>query len=319
MKIGIIGFGSIGRRHAQNLIQLGFEDICLLRLEGKGNPLRCRELYDEDEFFRQKFDVVIVSTVTSEHFRFVDRLLSQHTNLLVEKPLVHLQSELDALLPKLESYKGIGSCAFNLRFHPAVIKVREWLETDRLGKVYSARFFVGQYLPDWKPDTDYRQSYSAIKSSGGGVVLDLIHEIDLAGSLFGGVKDSFHAIVDRVSDLQIETEDLAEIHYRSENSVIVSIHLDYLTQGYARHFEFIGEKASARCDLFEPLLTLTGSGNDVIERVEFKSFERNQMYLDMMKHFTSCIQTRSQPFPTLLESAIPMQTALKAKSFWKAP
>ena len=315
MKIGVIGFGSIGRRHCENLIRLGYHDITLLRERSKGNDLNLKELFSEEEFLSVPFDFVILSNPTALHFKFLSKLIPRQLNLLVEKPISANRDEADQLNILLQKYKGLGLCAYNLRFHPCVKKVSELLEDNYLGKIYSARFFVGQYLPDWRPGSDYRYSYSASKSMGGGVVLDLIHEIDMAAFLCGNVKNSLHAIVDKVSDLEIETEDIVEVHYRSKTDALISIHMDYLLKGYSRHFEIICKNGSIDCDLFNAVIKIYRGDNLAAETIDYSNdFSRNEMYLAMMEYYIQCIKNKIHPRPSFTEGLASLETALAIKS-----
>jgi predicted dehydrogenase len=317
LRIGIIGFGSIGKRYCENLIKLGFSDITLLRTQNRKNKFGLDEVYNEKDFFTIAFDFIILSNPTSLHFEYLEKLLPKQYNLLVEKPIVATTREFLSLVNMLHDYKALGMCAYNLRFHPCVCKVSELLGTNYLGKIYSARFFVGQYLPEWRPQTDYRESYSAKSSLGGGVVLDLIHEIDLASFLCGNVKNNFHALVGRLSALEIETEDIAEIHYQSENDTMVSIHLDYLTRGYTRYFELICENGKILCDLFVAEVKITSDQKNIPDVFTFKEFTRNDMYISLIEYYIGCVKSQTQPKPTLSDGLSSLITALSAKSFWK--
>ena len=75
-----------------------------------------------------------------------------------------------------------------LRMHPGLQKIEEWIKQDKLGKIYSVQVDLGEYLPDWHPWEDYRQSYAARADQGGGVILTLIHELDYLHWLFGKPK-----------------------------------------------------------------------------------------------------------------------------------
>jgi len=294
---------------------MGYSDITLLRSRAKSNPLGLNEVYDDDEFMSVPFDFVILSNPTSLHFRYLKKLITLRRNLFVEKPIAVAFDEATELAVLLKNYDGLGMCAYNLRFHPCVVKINELLSGNIAGKVYSARFFVGQYLPDWRPGVDYRKSYSARKSLGGGVILDLIHEIDLAEFFCGSVQTGFHAIVDKVSDLEIDSEDIAEIHYKSNKEILVSIHMDYLTKGYSRHFELLCENANVCCDLFDTRIKITGSDNKILNSFLFPDFQRNDMYLSLIKYYTNCIKSGVQPVPTLTDGLSSLTTALNAKSF----
>jgi len=312
-KVGLIGFGSIGKRHCRNLLSLGIKDITLLREKGKGNEFGFKELYLEQEFFDCPFDFVIISNPTALHYSYLEKLIPLQVNLLVEKPVAATSSELNSLKYLLMNYSATGMCAYNLRFHPCVVKAKEIIDNQSLGKVYSARFFVGQYLPDWRPGTDYRSSYSSVVKLGGGVLLDLIHEIDLADHLCGSVKDQFHAITGKVSDLEIETEDLAEIHYVSSQNAFVSIHLDYLVKGYSRHFEIIGEKGRIFCDLSKNEISIIQDKNEITASYSFTDFDRNDMYLSLITYYLKNLKDNTQPNPTLENGLSSLKVALLAK------
>jgi len=313
-KIGLIGYGSIGKRHCDNLINIGANNITLFREKGKGNLHGLVEIYDEQAFLERDYDFIILSNPTAFHFSFLEKLIPRNLNLLVEKPLSATKEEYDKLKVLISNYRGIGMCAYNLRFHPCVIKAKEIMDGQILGNIYSSRFFVGQYLPDWHPETDYRTSYSASKKLGGGVVLDLIHEIDLAFFLHGEAKNTLYAITAKVSDLKIETEDLAEILYLSTSNAIVSIHMDYLVRGYSRYFEIIGEKGRLYCDLSKNEIQLVKDKNEIAASFGFSEFKRNDMYLSLIRYYIQCVVEGINPIPKLSDGLVSLNIALKTKS-----
>jgi len=313
LKAGVIGFGSIGKRHCENLISLGYPDITLFRQKGQGNPLELPEVSSFEKFINIPFDFVLIANPTSRHFEYLKELIPLQRNLFVEKPLVASSQELSELSKLLTTYMATGICAYNLRFHPCVNKVMELITDNKVGRIYSARFSVGQFLPDWRPASDYRTSYSAKIEMGGGVVLDLIHEIDLAFHLCGKYQSDLHAMVSKISDLEIETEDIAEIHYRSEKGALVSIHLDYLTRGYSRNFNLVGEKGTIYCDLHKSVVEYVND-EKLSESFTFESFNRNDMYFSLMKYYTECVIYGATAEPSLLEGLDSLQTALEVKS-----
>lgn len=312
MRIGIIGYGSIGKRHVKNLIETGFSDIILLREKGRGNDFGLKEYYDFESFSEVELDFVLVSNPSTLHFRTILPFIERNKNLLVEKPLVYTFEEYYALKKVLSDYKGKGMVSYNMRFHPGIIKVKELLSKGFIGKVYSARHFVGQYLPDWRPGTDYRKGVSALKALGGGVVMELIHEIDLAIYLFGKPAGEIYSIADKISNLETETEDISEILYRSDNNIIVSIHQDYLNRDYCRYIEIVGEKGTLTCDLKTSFITVKGpEGKMLLE--EKAEFERNMMYLGLIKYYTKCLVDNIKPSPSFEEGLESVRVALEVK------
>jgi predicted dehydrogenase len=315
MLVGVIGYGSIGKRHCRNLIDNGIENITLFRESGSGNDLNLEEIYDFDTFLNITFDFIIISNPTSLHFKYLKILLEKNINVFIEKPIVSNWLEYEAVKELVKNYSGFSMVAYNMRFHPVVMKVKNILEQNQIGKVYSTRFFVGQYLPDWRPNTDYRKSYSSINEMGGGVILDLSHEIDMARFLFGEVKSCFHAISTKISNLEIDTEDIAEIHYKSESNVIVSIHLDYLVRGYSRHFEIIGENARIIGDLSNNSLKVIGYKNKLILDETFSDFDRNNMYFDLISYYLENFKSDNQVQLNLNDGLETLKIALMTKKY----
>lgn len=288
MRFGLIGYGSIGKRHASNLIKLGHEDIILFREIGKGNEHNFPEYNTFSSFLKTNVEVVIISNPTSLHARYLSPLITNNIHVFVEKPIVSNEDDMIKIKKLLSNYTGLGMTALNMRFHPCIDFLKKHLERNKLGSIYSARFFVGQYLPDWHPDEDYTKSYSANMDLGGGVLFDLVHEIDLACYLIGKPFGNICSQVDKVSNLEINTEDLAEILYRTKNNRFVSIHLDYLTQGYKRYIEIIGEKGSLKADLFKNEILIMDNKGKIHKHV-YPNFSKNDMYLSMLNSFIKSI------------------------------
>ena len=312
MKIGVIGYGSIGKRHCENLIHLGHTDITLLRMQKNNNELELAETVSIENFFKTKYDFIIISTPSSLHFEYLKKIIPENINVLVEKPVVTNEKDSLQLRAMLKYYSGIGMCSYNLRFHPSVIKVVELLRDSVIGKIHFAKFFVGQFLPEWRPSQNYQISYSASKQLGGGVVLDLIHEIDLATFLLGYPKNDISAVVAKISDLVIETEDIAEISYLSSNDVLVNIHLDYISRKSTRIFTVYGSLGVLECDLLTSTIRIFRPGKES-EEFGVCNFQRNEMYLKMMSYYISCINNHTIPSPSITDGLNSLDLALKIK------
>lgn len=313
MKLGVIGYGSIGQRHVQNLVSLGQNDIILLREIGSGNTNDFKEVGSLAELFENKPDAVVLANPTSMHAAYLHLILDNNLHVLAEKPLVCSEADLKLLIEKLNSYTGIGMTAYNMRFHPCIQKTHTILKSGYLGKIYSARLYVGQYLPDWRPGIDYTNSYSAKRDMGGGVILDLIHEIDLACFLIGEPAGEVASLIDKVSGLNIDTEDLAEILYRTKTGSMVSIHLDYLTQGYQRYIEIMAAQGTLHVDLFKNQMTLNIIGEES-KSFYFPKFSKNQMYLDLLTSFLKSVDEGQQVSPTLVDGLSSNRIALDIRS-----
>jgi predicted dehydrogenase len=313
VKFGVIGYGSIGQRHIRNLLAIGYDDIVLLRNIGSGNEYNFSEYSEMKALLDAQPDAVIIASPTSLHAEYLTQVLEHDVHVLAEKPLVATFEEWQSLQNQLVNYKGIGMTAYNMRFHPCVREIQQILVGDELGKIYSARFFVGQYLPDWRLGKDYSRSYSANREMGGGVLFDLIHEIDLACYLVGEPVGRMVSQVDSVSDLKIDTEDLAELLYRTDDNNIVSIHLDYLTRGYQRYIELIGERGSLRADLFSNKVKMSSESGEANEKF-FSEFSRNDMYMDMLAGFINCLEEKNTSPVSLKEGLISNRIAIDIRN-----
>ena len=180
----IIGGGSIGKRHVRNLLELGEKNICIVEV----NPQRAEEVAREfsvktfssldEAFATEKFDCVFVCSPTIYHLEQVKKCVEYGADIFIEKPVSHNLEGVEGLQKIIQEKKLITLVGSNWKFYPLFQKMKEILESGRLGKVLSARCEFGQYLPDWHPWEDYRKGYSANKKLGGGVLLDS-HEFDL--------------------------------------------------------------------------------------------------------------------------------------------
>jgi len=205
MKIHIIGLGSIGKRHYDNLKALK-HDV---------------STSDIGEELRFNVDCAFICSPTQFHVEHAIEYLKKGIPVFIEKPLTWCLSELE----KLEGYNVPSMVACNNRFHPSLLKAKTVADT---GKVIFARAEAGYFLPFWRK-TDYRKSYSA--SEYGGIVLDDIHSYDYMYWLFGKFRE-IKTVVGKVSDLEIKKEDIAETSIMFENGVAGSIHCDYLMKNY---------------------------------------------------------------------------------------
>lgn len=315
MRVLVIGYGSIGRRHVRNLIDLAITDIVLLREKGTGNGEGLPEIRSPSEIRSTEPEIALVCSPTHRHAAILEALLGTDIHVLCEKPLLATREELTSILEKLRDYRGIHRVAFHLRFHPSVVRARALLADDAIGEPLSARFEVGQYLPDWRPGRDHRESYSAHRAMGGGVTLDLIHEIDLAEYLLGAPAGHVSACVARVSDVTVDSEDIAEILYRTGSGAVVSIHLDYLFRGYHRYFVIVGGEGTIRADLAKGLITLHSIDGSTKQSWNHSVLDRNAMYVDVLNDFLGEVTGRNPNpvLPSFQEDVSVMRTALGAR------
>src|ERR1700746_2344216 len=130
--------------------------------------------------------------------------------VFVEKPLCHTPTLLQKISDSVERRRVVSLVGCNMRFHPGPAQVKELLDQNRIGRILFARLQAGSYLPAWRPAQDYRTNYAAKEETGGGCILDCIHEIDLTRWYLGEVREVV-CMADHMSSLEIKTEDVAAI------------------------------------------------------------------------------------------------------------
>jgi len=237
VNVVVVGAGSIGSRHQRILKQLGHQ-VSVVSAHSPNAEFKSLS----DALGRQSFDYVVIASQTSQHFHDFSTLIRNKFKgrVLIEKPLFEKPYRLKS---NLFSLAAVG---YNLRFHPAIIWLKDTL--PKLGHLSSANFYGGQHLPTWRPDTDYRRSSSAQDTSGGGVLRDLSHELDLAQHLFGDWQ-RLTAIGGKFSDLEITTDDTFSILISATNCNVVSVHLNYLDQIKQRDITINGNNGTISVDL----------------------------------------------------------------------
>ena len=177
MKFLIVGFGSIGRRHFQNLLTLGEKDIVLLRsLKSTINTDELKDFLVVNQTgrgFIVKPDAVILANPTALHLDVAIPAAKSGCHLFFEKPISDSMKDIDALFDAVRVGGGKAVTGFQFRFHPGLQKIKTLIKNNEIGEVISARAHWGEYLPSWHPWEDHRKSYSAKKELGGGVILTL--------------------------------------------------------------------------------------------------------------------------------------------------
>lgn len=299
----VVGLGSIGKRHARLARTLLPEaEITVLRhrvcddLAGTGID-RCVTTIDEALAHRPQ--AAVIASPASRHLDTAVPLARAGVHLLVEKPIASESMNVAELIALTRSRGLTLMTAYNLRFLPSLQRFRELLREQRIGRVLSVRAEIGQYLPSWRPGTDYRESVSARAEHGGGVLLELSHEIDYLRWLLGEVEWVM-AVERKQSDLEIDVADTAllTLGFRSRNDerqVIASLCMDFVRHDTTRRCTVIGESGTLRWDALAGSVELFSAGDTGWETLVSHPPVRDESYLAEWRHFLACIETSSAP------------------------
>lgn len=242
----VLGAGSIGSRHVRNLLAAGADVAVADPLSTRAGALAAygARPIAVDESWRRRWDGIVVASPTTAHGEHALAALEMTDHVLVEKPLAASIAQASDLAARGRDRLAVG---FNLRFHEPVERLAGLVHGGYVGAIRSARLWFGSWLPTWRPAVDYRETYSARRDLGGGVLMDAIHELDLALWLVGELRP-VGALVARLGPLAIDVEDTAFALLATTDGAPVSIGLDYLSRRYRRGIEVVADTATVRLD-----------------------------------------------------------------------
>jgi predicted dehydrogenase len=318
MKALVVGGGSIGSRHLRNLKELGIAQLGLVepdsaRSEAVAARVPVRVFSGLAEGFDWSPDFVVVATPTDQHAEQTLEAVRRGFAVFVEKPLSHNATHISLIAELVERKKLTSLVGCNMRFHPGPAKVKQLLEEQRLGKILFARLHFGSFLPGWRPGADYRLNYAARDSTGGGCILDCIHEIDLARWYLGEVQSVFCCAA-HLSSLEIETEDVAILVCRHEQGSLSEIHLDYVQRSYDRGCRIVGEQGSIVWDFGGKSVQWYDAATAAWTTFpQPEQWELNQMYVDEMKHFLQCLREQRPTALPIPDAVTLMSVVFAAK------
>jgi predicted dehydrogenase len=270
MKILIIGYGSIGKRHYEILKE--FENVDTISVVSKRQHKGINTI-SELHFVKSltQYDYFVIASETIKHYEQLKFLCSKVNNktILVEKPLFSQPDIVE--LNNNNVYAG-----YNLRFHPILQLIKKWISQE---EIYSTQINCGQYLPSWRPQIDYKKTYSADINMGGGVLRDLSHELDYMFWLFGDINN-IEYLNTKASDLEITSDDIFTAIGRTSKNIIFNINIDYISKIPIRYIVIHTKRFSIYADLINNTLKKIDINNSITDK-EFKTLERNSTYIKM--------------------------------------
>lgn len=246
----VAGLGSIGRRHLRLLrAVLPEADIRVLRHSGSDEVFehasgRFSRLEEACAFAP---DLAVIASPAPFHVATASALAETGAHLLVEKPVSDTSAGVTELIARCAAGGQVLQVGYNLRFLESLQRFRAEIAAGRIGTVQAVRCEVGQYLPSWRPDADYSTTVSAQKALGGGVLLELSHELDLLRWVFGEV-DWLSAWIGRQSALEIDVEDSAMLQIGFATGTVAQLGMDFLRRDTTRTCTALGSQGSLRWD-----------------------------------------------------------------------
>lgn len=294
MRVLVTGRGSIAQRHVRHLREL-LPDVVLAVVSSTGEVapslLPCVVFGDVDSAFGWNPDAVVIASISSRHAHELERCLRLRLPCLVEKPLVIHRDELSRLCAVAAQLPPIAATVVgcNLRYLPALQQLRRALNGAAPGRVVRAQFEVGQDLAQWRPARDVLSSYSADVRLGGGVVFDLVHEIDMARWLLGPLR-VHGAVGGRFGDLPIASDDVHVALLKTEPGVPVVVSLDYVSLQPVRKYAIVTTQGTFTADIMGKKMTLLDAAGCHALSDDVADFDVQETYQLQMMDWLAAIE-----------------------------
>lgn len=327
MKILIVGLGSIGQRHLQNIkkIRNDLEIFALIKdidihrfikdgkssfVEDIGKHYGIKTIKSLDEAKDIKPDIVFVANPSSMHVETALEFAKIGCDLFIEKPLGSSLEGVEELEKTIKDKNIISQVGFQTRFNPLIKEVKSIIEGKK-DKIMAGSFeWSNIFLPFHHKYEDYTKGYAARKDLGGGAVLGLIHEIDLMYYLLGMPK-RVYAAGGKLSDLDMDAEDTALSIFEYDR-IPVSMSLSYAQAKEVRRFKIQFSDGTLFVDLLENKYELYDKQGEMIKQNKI-NIERNDLFLSEVSYFFDCVAQRKESDINVAKARKSLEIALKMK------
>lgn len=296
----VVGGGSIAKRHIGNLKKL-FSPARVACVSASGRALSSGDVGEgvlilpsiADALAEQPIFAIIASPAPW-HIEHSLKLLEAGVPVLIEKPIADSLKRLSAVKDRLIGYSPVVDVAYNLRYMSSAVAFKALIEEGRIGALRSVSIEVGQYLPDWRPATDYRKNVSARRELGGGVLLELSHELDYLGWLFGRFE-TVYCSARNSGALEIDVEDTVDALLVRRDGLVANVHMDFLQRAPVRTCKVVGQVGTLVWDILNNRVSLYSARDEQAVLFDDPLYDRNDMYLDQLRHFASVASGSAQP------------------------
>lgn len=299
MRILLCGAGSIGIRHGKNLLNLKNDIAYFTKKKEIFLNKKIQTFVNLDQGIKKfKPNILFVTNETSKHIDTAFYAAKYNLDVFIEKPLTNKINKVKSLIKILEKKKLINMVGYMLRFHPAFKIIQNIIMKKNLGRIIHFYSEWGEYLPNWHIGENYKKSYAANISLGGGAGLTLSHDLDIIVHLFGKIE----FIKKEISNhgLKINAETNTNFFLKFKNGISGLIHVDYIQNKTSRYLRIIGTKKTLEFFYLKNLIKIINGKK--IKVIKFKNFSRNQMFLDEIKYFLKNCKLRKQCEPNIHSS-----------------
>lgn len=293
LNVCFVGLGSIAKRHINNLYDISRAENVTLNIDCFRSSKRelpadvkklIRNVYYSIKEVPTGYDAVFITNPTNMHISAISDFYKKSRSFFIEKPLCERGQNVLKLNKLLEDSNKLFYVACPLRYTNVIQYIKNNVD---FSTAHSVRCISSSYLPDWRPGTDYRSTYSAHKDMGGGVSIDLIHEWDYIYYLLGK-PNKVYSLIKKVSNLEIDSDDIA-LYIADYGDKTVELHLDYFGKKTIRQIEIFTDDDTILGDLTEGKIyyKYTGKTIDLSEK-------RNDYQKKELEHFLACVEGKAE-------------------------
>jgi predicted dehydrogenase len=309
VNILIVGLGSIAKKHvfAINKIRPHAKVYAVRSDKNAANVPGVHSIYSLDEV-DFKPDFIIISNPTLFHEEYIKRCLRFRSPLFIEKPALLDLTNAGLIVEEVRKSNVITYIGCNMRFHPALKFLKKFLFTSEI-RINEVNIYCGSYLPNWRPGRDFRTIYSSMAKLGGGVHLDLIHELDYCVWLFGEPEETW-ALKRSVSSLDIDSIDYSNFNL-SYPGFSVAIQLNYYRIDPKRQIEILTSDDTIIADLITNRVYSSLSGKVFFEQ----TYDISETYFEQMQYFINNIDLSREMMNSFEEGVKTLKIALNGKTY----
>lgn len=319
-RILIVGLGSIAKKHIKTL-KLLYPQVELHVVSSNGNSqikespslLFCKDI---TQAINYSPDFALVASPATFHFTHTKTLLNAGIPVLVEKPLTADSQEAKELVELAIQTQVPVKVAYCLRYLSSAKRIKNVLSENKIGPIYNVIAHVGQYLPTWRQDKDYRNSVSASNDLGGGVLLELSHELDYLQWLLGPLTYNY-SLLRHTKELALEVEEIADIFLTTETGTVCTVHMNFIQKKPQRYCYFLGEKGHIYWNLMDNSISFHSDKKDELI-YDGASWDRNKMYQLMIEDFVEQVRLNQVNIKPLISAykIVELITQIKNQALW---
>ena len=317
LKILVVGYGSIGKRHVNNILSNTNSEIIICTKRRDLGHLKKHgiKIYNSlEESLEDKPDIGFIANETNLHIPTALKLANAGLDLFIEKPLSNSMTGIKQLEKLVRKKRLVTMIGCNFRFHPCIKKLKQLVCDNRIGGIISVQAENGSYLPDYHPWEDYETGFTG-SSMGGGISVSEIHDLDYLYWIFGDIKEVL-SITGKFSHLKTRTNDLSLSIIKFRNNIVGQLYLDWFQRPAFRRCKIKGTKGTLYWDSNSnevKIFNSKGSKWKSILKVKtnyLDYYQKNPMYVDEIKHFLNCIRNRKKTINDLRDGVRTLQISL---------